>query len=163
MKRVIAGRFQTQDDADTVAALITRYLDTAEICIVDNNPPDQHDAFDVCGDDYDDLPVEAAFGAHHGQVVALAAEGINAYSGPLVGAMAELGVYDDKPRSQERRQAGVTLSVRITNPLDEERVIATLRAAGAADIVPENRKWRDGDWANFKSFAAPQPAARPSH
>lgn len=160
MKRVIAGRFQTLNDANAVAALITRYLDNAEICVVDYTPLDQHDAFDVRGDEYDGPHVDGTFGAHHGQVVPLAAEGINAYSGPLVGAMAEQGVYDDKPRSQERRRIGVTLSVRIMNPQDEERVIATLRAAGAADIVPENRQWRDGDWANFKSCESLRPVAR---
>lgn len=39
MERIIAGRFQTKDDADAVAALITQYIDTTDICIFHNNPP----------------------------------------------------------------------------------------------------------------------------
>lgn len=161
MKRVIAGRFQTQDEADNVAELITQHLGTAEIRIADNHMRGQDNAYDVPEAENDDPRAEGTFSAHHGQFVELAAAGINAYSGPLVGAMAEQGVYDDKPRSQERRRIGVLLSVRVTSPSDEERVIATLRAGGAADIVPENRQWHDGDWANFKSSKASGPAARP--
>lgn len=163
MEQITVGRFQTQHEADAVAALIARYVKTAEICIVDNSPPGQHDAFAVRGDEYDDPIMEDEYEAHHGQVVELAAEGINAFSGPLVGAMAEQGVYDDKPRSQERRRAGFILSVRTTDAVSEARVIATMRAAGATDIAPEQRNWRDGDWANFRTYVAPRLAARPSH
>ena len=66
MKRVIAGRFQTKDDADAAAALIARCVETAQIGIVDNNPPGQHDAFAVRGDEYDDPRADDAFGVHHG-------------------------------------------------------------------------------------------------
>lgn len=163
MERIIAGRFQTKDDADAVAALIGEYIDTADIRIFHNNPPGQHDAFAVGGEAHEEPGAEGAVGAHHGQVVALAAEGVNAYSGPLVGAMAELGVYDDKPRAQERRPDGVMLKVRIANPVNEERVIAALRAAGAADIEPEHGELHDGDWANFNSVAAPRRVASPPH
>lgn len=164
MERIIAGRFQSKDDADAVAVLIARYIDAADICVLDSSPPGQHDAVAVREDAAADAGANGAVRVHHGQVVALAAEGINAYSGPLVGAMAEQGVYDDKPRAQERRRGRYMLSVRITDLTIEKRVIANLRAAGAADILPENRKLRDGDWANFNvSAPAPAPRAASAH
>ena len=48
------------------------------------------------------------------------------------------------------------LSVRIANPVNEKRVIATLRAEGAADIEQADGEWRDGDWTDFNPVAAPQ-------
>ena len=173
MERIIAGRFQTKGDADAVAALIAQYVDTADICIFHNNPPGQHDAFAVGGDEDEDPGAEGAgksaaatavaagltagaIGALGGPVVALAAAAIGAYSGSLVGAMAGLGNHDDKPRAPERRPGGVMLSVRIANPVNEKRVIATLRAEGAADIEQAHGEWRDGDWADFNPVAAPR-------
>ena len=97
-----------------------------------------------------------AIGALGGPAVALAAAAVGAYSGSLVGAMAALGSHDDKPGAPERRPSGVMLSVRIANPLNEKRVIATLRAGGAADIEQAQGEWRDGDWADFNPVAAPR-------
>ena len=51
------------------------------------------------------------------------------------------------------RLGGVMLSVRIANPVNEKRVIATLRAKGAADIEQAHGEWRDGDWADFNPVA----------
>ena len=44
MERIIAGRFPSKGIADTVAALMKQYIDTADICIFHNNAPGQHDA-----------------------------------------------------------------------------------------------------------------------
>jgi hypothetical protein len=75
-------------------------------------------------------------------------------SGSLVGAMDGLGNHDDKPRAPERRPSGVMLSMLIASPVNEKRVIATLRAEGAADIELAHGEWRDGDWADFNPVAA---------
>jgi hypothetical protein len=177
MERIIAGRFQTKDDADAVAALIALYVDAADICIFHNNPPGQHDAFTVGGDEDEDPGAEGAsksaaatavaaglsagaIGALGGPVVALAAAAIGAYSGSLVGAMDGLGNHVDKLRAQECRPAGVMLSVDMTGPMIERRVIATLRAQGAADIEQPQGEWRDGDWADFNPVAAPRLVER---
>lgn len=122
MERVIAGRFQTKHNAQAVAALIARYIDTTGIRISHNNRP-----------------------------------------GPLAGVMAELGVRNYKPRGQEPSSDRVMLSVRITNPVSENRVIAALRAAGAVDIEPDHDERGDGQWSNFNSIATPRPAESPSH
>ena len=154
-------------------SLIAQYIDIANICIFHNNPPGRHDAFAVGGDEDADPGAEGAgksavstavaagltagaIGALGGPVVALAAAAIGAYSGSLVGAMVGLGNDDYKPLVPERRPGGVMLSVRIANPVNEKRVIATLRAEGAADIEQAHGEWRDGDWADFNPVAAPR-------
>ncbi|AJP49212.1 hypothetical protein PG1C_13795 [Rugosibacter aromaticivorans] len=154
MERVIAGRFQAKDGADAVSALIAQYIDTADICIFHNNPPGQHDAFVVGGDEDEDPGAEGAKGAGKsaastavaagltartigtsgGPVVALAAAATGACVGSLASVLDGLGNHDGKPRAPERRSSGVMLSVRIAKPENEKRVIATLRAEGAVDI-----------------------------
>jgi hypothetical protein len=173
MERIIAGRFQTKDNADAVAALIAQYVDAADICIFHNNPPGQHDAYSVGGDEDEDPGAKGAdksaagtavaagltagaIGALGGPAVALAAAAVGAYSGSLVGAMDGLGNHRDQPHAPERRPAGVMLSVHITGAVDERRVIATLRAQGAADIEKAQGEWRDGDWTDFNPVAAPR-------
>lgn len=154
MERVIAGRFQAKDGADAVSALIAQYIDTADICIFHNNPPGQHDAFVVGGDEDEDPGAEGAKGAGKSAastavaagltagtigtsgrpVVALAAAATGACVGSLASVLDGLGNHDGKPRAPERRSSGVMLSVRIAKPENEKRVIATLRAEGAVDI-----------------------------
>ena len=172
MERIIAGQFQTKANADAVAVLIAQYIDTADICIFHNNAPGQHDAFALGGDEDADpgaagaeksaagsavaaALAAGAVGALGGPVVALAAAAVGAYTGSLAGAMDGLGEQDGKPRAAERRPGCVMLSVRIADPLNEQRVIATLRAQGAAGIEQAHGVWRNGDWTDFNPVAAP--------
>jgi hypothetical protein len=171
MDQIIAGRFQTKSDADAVAVLIEQYADASDICIFHNNPPGQHDLFAGGGDEDEDPGAEGAqkpaagtavaaglaagaIGALGGPVVALASAGVGAYLGSFAGAMGGLG-NDGEPPAQERRHGGVMLSVRVTTPMIQKRVIATLRAQGAADIEEAQGVWRDGDWTDFNAVAAP--------
>jgi hypothetical protein len=173
MERIIAGRFRTKDDADAAAALLAQYIDTADIFIFHNNPPGQHDAVAAGGAEEEDPGAEAAdnsaassavaggltagaIGALGGPVVALAAAATGAYVGSFVGAMHGLGKDDDKPHAPEQRPGGVMLSVHIADPLNEERVIDTLRAEGAADVEQADGEWRAGGWADFDPLAAPR-------
>src|SRR4029453_2486976 len=96
-----------------------------------------------------------AIGALGGPVVALAAAATGAYVGSLAGAMHGMKDASDQPRAPERRPGGVILSVRITTPINEKRVIAVLRTAGAADIERADGEWRDGDWVDFNPVARP--------
>jgi hypothetical protein len=172
MDQIIAGRFQTKGDADAVAVLIAQYADAADICIFHNNPPGQHDLFGGGGDEDEDPGAQGAhkssagtavaaglaagaIGAIGGPIVALASAGVGAYVGSLAGAMGGLG-GDGKPPKPERRPGGVMLSVRIATPRIEKRVIATLRAQGAADIEEAQGVWRDGDWTDFNPVAVPR-------
>ena len=149
------------------------YIDPADICIFHNKPPGQHGAWALGGDEDVDPEAEGAgksaagaavaaglaagaVGTLGGPVVALAAAAAGAYSGSLVGAMAEMGDPDGEPHAPDRRAGGIMLSVRIANPATEERVIATLRAEGAADIEQAFGDWRDGDWTDFDPVATPR-------
>lgn len=173
MERIIAGRFETKDDADAAATLLAGFVETSDICIFHNNPPGQHDALPLGGDESADPDAEGAqksaagtalaagltagaIGALGGPVVAIAAAGIGAYSGSLVGAMQGLGEDEVKTGAPDRRPVGVMLSVRIAEPQDEKRVIDTLRAQGAADIERAQGTWSAGDWSDFDPVARPQ-------
>jgi hypothetical protein len=176
MEQIIAGRFQSIDAADTAAALIARYVEMSDICIFYNNPPGQHDAYFLGGDEDEDPGAQGAgksaagmaavgglaagmIGALGGPVVAIAAAGAGALTGSLVGAMAGLGQDDAKPRVPERRPSGIILSVRIAMPMNEQRVIASLHAEGAEDIEQALGVWRDGAWTDFDPVAAPHLVA----
>jgi hypothetical protein len=178
MERIIAARFQTVAEADAVAALMS-YIGMADIFIFYNIPSGQHGALSMGGDEDEDPSAAGAskaaattavsagvaagaIGALGGPVVALAAAAVGAYSGSLVGAMAGLEGHDDEPHPPERRPGGIMLSVRIAEPANEKRVIATLRAEGAADIEAAYGEWRDGDWADFDPVAAPRLVASAS-
>ena len=169
MERIIAGRFQTKDEADAVAHWIAQYIDATDICIFHNNPPGQHGVLAGGGDEAVDPGAEGAgqsavnaaaaaglaagaIGALGGPVVALAAAATGAYMGSLAGALDGLRNHDEKPAP---RPAGIILSVRIANPVNENRVIDTLRAEGAADIELAEGEWRDGDWVDFNPVAPP--------
>ncbi len=180
MEQIIAGRFESIAKADATAVLLTNYIDTSDICIFYNNPPGQHDVLAVGGDEAIDpgakdahksaIAVGAstaiaagAIGAFGGPVVALAAAGIAAYTGSLVGAMH--GMEDEGSSAKPtRRQSGVILAVHVANPKNKKRIISTLREKGAKDIEQAEGKWRHGDWVDFNPVETPQlEKAAPKH
>lgn len=172
MEQIIAGQFSTRGNADEVAIQIEKYIERADICIFHNNAPGQHDAY-VLGGDEDEDPGAAgaensaaatavaggiaagAVGALGGTVVALAAAAAGAYTGAFAGAMNGLGEQAEKSKAAERRPGCVMLSVRIADPMNESRVIATLRRLGAVDIERASGIWLNGDWSDFNPVAAP--------
>ncbi len=171
MDRIIAGRFQTRDSADNVAVRIAQFVDTGNICIFHNNPPGQHDVHPAGGDEAVDPSAQGAglssvsaaavagvaagaIGAVGGPVTALAAGATGAYLGSLAGALQGLG--DDEGQHVHRRPGGVMLSVRISEPQIEKRVIKILHVGGAADIEQADGEWRDGDWSDFNPLATPR-------
>jgi len=181
MERIIAGRFETKDSADAAAALMAAYVDTSDICIFHNNPPGQHDAaYGIGGSDEGEDPgaegageaaaggalaggmTAGAIGAIGGPVGALGAAAAGAYVGSLVGAMNGMGTEGVGLLEDERRPGGVMLSVRIADPANEPRVIAALRAEGAADIEHAEGVWTKGDWSDFDPLAAPQRVDSPA-
>jgi len=180
MERIIAGRFETKGIADAAAVLLTQYIDSADICIFHNNPAGQHDAPERGQDDGVDAGSEdagksaagtaaaagiaaGAVGALAGPVVALAAAGTGAYIASLHGAVNELGNDDDPSAPPEYRRGGIMLAVRLADPANEQRVVATLRAEGAADVEQADGQWEDGDWVDFDPFAPPQLVGNAVH
>jgi hypothetical protein len=175
MDRIIAGRFPTKGEADAAAALMASYVDLGDICIFHNNPPGQHDAYPVGGDEDEDPGAEGAensaaatagagalaggaIGALAGPLGAIAGAAVGAYSGSVMGAMRGLG-EDAKSGAPDRRPGGIMLSVRIAQPANEKRVVDTLRAEGARDIEQADGQWLDGDWVDFDPVAVPRLVA----
>lgn len=175
MERIIAGRFPTKAEADAASAQMTSFVDAADICIFHNNPPGQHDAYPMGGDEDEDPGARkadssaagtagagalagGAIGALAGPVGALAGAAVGAYSGSLLGAMKGLG-EDDRPGAPARRPGGIILAVRIANPSNEKHVVDTLRAEGAAGIEQAEGEWKDGDWVDFDPVARPRLVA----
>jgi hypothetical protein len=173
MEHIIAGRFETKAIADAVASVLREYVGPGDICIFHNNPPGQHDAYPVGGDEGEDPGAAGAedssvgtavatglaagaVGALAGPAVAIAAAAVGAYSGSLMGAMSGLGEHEGEPGVAGRRHGGVMLSVRIAAPAGEQRVIDTLRREGAADIERAEGNWLDGDWTDFDPVGAPR-------
>jgi hypothetical protein len=179
MERIIAGRFETRTSADNAAGMLAPYAATADICIFHNNPPGQHGAYELGGDEDEDPGAAGAdtsaaatavaagltagaMGAMGGPVVALAAAAVGAYTGALAGAVDGMGKQDDQPRPADRRPGGVMLSVRIGDAGYEQNVIAVLRATGAMDIEQAEGIWANGDWTDFNPVAAPRLVANQS-
>ena len=91
-------------------------------------------------------------------MVALAAAGVAAYTGSLIGAMG--GMQDEQSAQLPNlRPAGVILAVRIARPGSEKFVIGDLRTGGAEDIEKAEGEWRDGDWVDFKPVQEPHLVA----
>lgn len=175
MEHIIAGRFETKTKADAAAAVIVRYVDRSDICIFHNNPPGQHgtDMTAKIEDINSGLKADGesavttalaagltagAIGMAGGPVVALAAAGVAAYTGSLVGAMG--GMQDEQSRQlPQLRPAGVILAVRIARAPSEKFVISDLRNCGAEDIEQAEGEWRDGDWVDFNPVQEPRLVA----
>ncbi len=60
MQRIITGRFETKGGADTAAVLFAQYIDSSDICIFHNNPPDQNGSHAFGGDEAADPGAEGA-------------------------------------------------------------------------------------------------------
>ena len=175
MEQIIAGRFETKARADAAAAAIIRYIDRTDICIFHNNPPGQHGTAMTSGEPEGDPGSAAASGSSAstalaagmtagaiglagGPVVALAAAGVAAYTGSLIGAMG--GMQDEQSHKLPNlRPAGVILAVRIARPGSEKFVIGDLRNGGAEDIEQAQGEWRDGDWVDFNPVQEPHLVA----
>lgn len=175
MDHIIAGRFESKAKADAAAAAIVRYVDRSDICIFHNNPPGQHGTAmtDAVADTNPGLKADGestvatalaaglaagAVGMAGGPVVALAAAGVAAYTGSLVGAMG--GMQDEQSRQlPQLRPAGVILAVRIARASSEKFVISDLRNCGAEDIEKAEGEWRDGDWVDFNPVQEPHLVA----
>ena len=171
MEQIIAGRFENKAKADAAAAAIVRYVDRTDICIFHNNPPGQHGTTTASAVEVINPGLEAddesavssamaaglaagAIGLAGGPVVALAAAGVAAYTGSLIGAMG--GMQDEQSKQLPNlRPAGVILAVRIARPGGEKFVIGDLRVAGAEDIESAEGEWRDGDWVDFNPVQEP--------
>lgn len=176
MTRIIAGRFQTSEDADQAVVMLTRRAVARDrISVFYVTSPGQHDATPIGGDAGSSPGLEhAAGGAGIGAAAGLAAgiagaligataglaapivavAGIGAaaagaYGGSLAGAM---GASDD-PGAGHIRHAGMMVAVDVgASGVD---VVAALHEAGAVDIEEADGVWADGTWDDFDPTRPP--------
>lgn len=170
MDQIIAGRFQTKDEADQAARQLADFVDDQDISIFHNNPPGQHGTFPIGGDEHADpaardaespgtaaaagLTAGAVGTAVGGPLVGLAAAGVAAYTGSLLGTMQ--GLKEEPDTEPDRRQGGIFLAVRVADEAMTQRVISELKRIGAADIEKTMGEWRDGEWVDFNPVARPK-------
>jgi outer membrane lipoprotein SlyB len=170
MADIIAGRFQTEDEARSAAASLVDLVNKNDISIFFNNQPGAHDSdrdAESSGDQ--EAGKGAAAGAISGGVVAgtlgtliggpavgAVTAAVGAYTGSLVGTAGGLAEEEGMNKAPHPRPAGVMLAVRVANTDDTQRIIERLRQHGAVDIEKAKGNWVNGAWVNFDPTASPQ-------
>ncbi len=179
MSTIVAGRFETAEDADRVvqALLASGFMrsDAAKFFV---NPPGQHDQFPVGGDQLADANASkahagAAAGTAVGAAAALAVPGLGpalalgvvalgAYTGSLAGTLAKLGDHQAARESDASpgRHAGMLVAVHVTDATGEQKAIDILRQHGAADVERREGIWENGEWKDFDPVEPPAHVSR---
>ena len=171
MENIIAGRFQTDDEARSAAASLGDVVNQDDFCIFFNNQPGAHDSDRDAGSSGDQGAGKgAAAGAASGGVVAgtiatlvggpavgAIAAAVGGYTGSLAGTAGGLSKEGEgTEKALHPRLAGMMLAVRVANADHTQRIIEGLRRHGAADIERAKGEWANGNWADFDPVASPQ-------
>ena len=161
MTTIIAGMFDTVHKAeDAMGKLIGGQFGAKDVCTFANNPPGQHDAFPIGGDENVDPGSKHADGdAGKGAAVGLGTgaavgAGIGAYLGSLAGALHGMegrGTQEDPVG----RPAGIVVAVRIESGKAEQSAISTLQTYGAIHVEKAEGQWNDGKWIDFDPLSMP--------
>ena len=171
MSSIIAGRFQTFEQAeDAVQALTNANIGKEDISVFYVNPVGQHDAITATADSAhpdreaveseNDVVAGAATGGAIGlalgiaaavpivgAAVAVTAMGVGAYTGSFAGNLNGAG-EEDHPTLAPRR-AGVLVAVRLTGNHAIERASIILSSKGGEDLEMADGVLRDGKWIDF--------------
>lgn len=171
MEKIIAGRFQTDEEVQLAKASLIDIVNENDICIFFNNQPGAHDSkrdAESSGDR--DAGKGAAIGAASGglaagtigtlvggPVVGVVAAAVGAYTSSLAGAGEGLPEEGENTNNAPRpRSAGMILAVRIGWDNNAQEVIKRLRQVGAADIENAEGTWESGNWVDFDPVSSPQ-------
>ena len=178
MARIIAGRFETQRQADAVLEPLSRagFPQEDYTCFY-VSPPGQHAAYPIGGDAHHDegtkesgkkaisaaaigsvtgLALGTATGAALGEpgftaAGAIAGAGIGGYVGSLAGALSGSRAGDPSTATKDEpveRGSGIIVAVRVDDST-EHHAIDVLRAHGALEIERAEGEWRDAAWIDF--------------
>lgn len=171
MTVIIAGRFAQQDQVqEAIVALQRAGAPSDQITSFYVNPPGQHDLYPIGGDrnespgaEDSDKGTAAGLGAGGviGGAAGAAAGALGAITGALVGAhigslIGSLSVTDENKDIPPLRQAGMLVAVTATSEEEEEKAIATLRAAGATCLERAQGQIVNGEWTDFDPLSSPQ-------
>lgn len=169
MTTIIAGMFETLEQANLAAQELRGEFSTRDVGVFHINPPGQHDTYPIGGDERADPGAKegdedagkgatagavagGAAGAVGGPAGAALGAAVGAYTGSMVGAMQGLGATNST-----ERPAGVMVAVNVGDPAREDAAAQVLRASGAEGVERAEGEWRDGDWVDFN------PARPPSY
>ena len=181
MADIIAGRFESQPDADrAIEALRSAGFGPNDLTCFYLNPPGRHATYPIGGDTHHDAGTKdagrtaaagsavggltglavgtaAAAAAEPGftAVAALAGAGVGAYVGSLAGGLTGAhGAAPGEGTTEEpiERDAGVMVAVRIDRTVKQQEAIDTLRAHGAQAIERANGAWVDGGSPAWTDF-----------
>lgn len=184
MAKIIAGRFETQSEADrAIEALKAAGFQSDEYTCFYLNPPGQHAQYPIGGDSHHDegtkesgksAAAAAAIGSVTGLALgtatgialgeggltaaaAIAGAGIGGYVGALAGGLTGTHSGDPKKASLEEpveRAPGVIVAARVDRN-GEAQAVQALRAAGAMEIERATGEWQDGSWSDFDPRRTP--------
>ncbi|CAM3971218.1 Glycine zipper family protein [Bordetella tumbae] len=190
MSLIVAARYQTFDQAGVAAQHLERHGfagDRVHTFYV--NTAGSHDRYPVGGDRREDPDatggvIGVLFGAsilgvlgaaltmlavrnfQYSSLIVIAAGGVGAYVGALIGAMVAVGrvhrrrirrngaaVVEEHPPV---RAAGVLLAVAVSSDKEGE-VTRLLRESGGQDVERANGRWENGKWQDFDPLVPPEP------
>jgi hypothetical protein len=186
MARIIAGRFDTQAEADrAIDALKAAGFQPDEYTCFYLSPAGQHASYPIGGDAHHDegtkesgkkaaavaavgsvtgLAVGTVTGAALGEpgltaAAAIAGAGIGGYVGALAGGLTGSRSGDPRqatPEEPVERAAGMMVAVRAERAGTEAQAVDVLRAAGAIEVERAEGTWRDGTWVDFDPARTPE-------
>lgn len=193
MSLIVAARYQTFEQAGIAAQTLERHGFAGEqIHTFYVNSAGSHDRYPVGGDRREDpdatggvvgvLCGAALLGAlcaaltmwvvdkfQYTSLIVIAAGGVGAYIGALIGAMVAIGRGRQRRRLAATRSgvtetettvhppvrpAGVLLAVPVS-PERESEVAGLLRESGGQDVERAHGRWENGKWQDFDPLAAP--------
>lgn len=185
MSKIIAGRFETQAEADrAIDALKSAGFATREYTSFYLTPAGQHAEYRFGGDAHHDEGTKksgktAAAGAAIGGVTglavgtaaaaaiepgftaagAIAGAGVGAYVGSLAGGLKGTRSGDPEKASLEEpveRASGVMVAVCVDRNGTEREALQVLRTHGALEVERASGEWRSGSWADFDPRRTPR-------
>ncbi len=178
---IIAGRFQTQDEADNAVEELQRAGFRPErISVFFVNPPGQHDTFPIGGDRATSPGAKktdkgVATGAATGAIIGAAAGTplfgpvgtatgglVGAHVGGLIGGVSQMkdkGETGEQAQDQENtappRKSGMMVAVAIDDQSQEARAVKLLRSLRVTDLERAQGMIENGDWSDFNPVAPP--------
>jgi len=181
MSIIIAGHFQTQDEADAASSALAQAGFTGErVSIFYLGQAGQHDMTPIGGDNLHspgakETPVGVVQGATTGgavgAILGAATVPVTGPAGPIVGGlvgahvgslfsfskMKEAGEGEQGGHAPiEQRKAGMLVAVAFDEAGDESRAVDVLRRLGAFQIERARGNIVDGDWADFDPSIPPE-------
>ena len=180
MSIIIAGHFQTQDEADAATSALSQAGFTeARLSTFYLSQAGQHDMTPIGGDNQlspgaKETPMGVlqggATGGAIGAAVGAATIPLTGPIGPIVGGlvgahvgslfsftkMKEAGEGEEGGRAPiEQRKAGMLVAVAFDDAGDESRAVEVFRRLGAVQIERARGNIVDGDWADFDASLPP--------